>query len=223
MTTCFLNEIGGNVPEVRVGLFVDWNSQIRRVPPAYKVDAVSKGGHALRSVGKAVTKALCSSDPTSTFRVRVRLYHGWTQGFSQTENRRAIAALPEFETPDDIFPSSRVLALGDLEFGDRLLDCLPERLNQGLGIHLPGTFRRKDKNSSGEEKMVDTALSADLLSWAKDEPQSLALVVTEDDDLVPPVFVAESWMKPYGGQVRVMRLAPWSESKGLNLKGLLLQ
>lgn len=208
------------MPEVRVGLFVDWNSQIRRVPSSSSLDATTKGGIALRSVGKAVARTLCTWNKTSTFRVRTRLYHGWTAGFTQTENRRALVALPEFEQPDDIFPSARVLALGDLEFGDRLIDCLPLRLNAGLGIHLPGTLRRRSGDRPAEEKMVDTALASDLLSWARVEPDSVAIVVTEDDDLVPPVFVAEAWMTPHGGSVKMMRLSGRTETKGINMQGL---
>jgi hypothetical protein len=171
-------------------------------------------------MGKAVARELCASDGQATFRVRTRLYHGWTSGITFTENRRAITQLPEYENPDQIFPSARVLALSDIEFGDRLIDALPQRENIGLGIHLPNTLRRQS-GAVQNEKMVDTALAVDLLAWARIEPNSMAIVASTDDDVIPPVFVAEAWMRPFGGTIRVMRPAPRAESKFLRLEGLL--
>ena len=48
---------------------------------------------------------------------------------------------------------------------------------------------------------MDTALAADLLHWARSDPREWALILAEDDDLIPPVFTAESWIKPHGGRV----------------------
>ena len=53
--------------------------------------------------------------------------------------------------------------------------------------------------------MVDTALAADLLERARSDPHEWTLVLSEDDDVVPPVFTAETWMKPYGGCVLIVR------------------
>jgi hypothetical protein len=70
--------------------------------------------------------------------------------------------------------------------------------------------------------MVDTALAADLLTWAKSEPNSIALVFSPDDDAVPPAFVAECWMKPHGGKVFLSRPPNRGQSKYLNLEGLVI-
>lgn len=40
--------------------------------------------------------------------------------------------------------------------------------------------------------MVDTALAADLVVCAYQDPNDWILLVTEDDDLIPPLFTAES-------------------------------
>ena len=53
--------------------------------------------------------------------------------------------------------------------------------------------------------MVDTALAADLLHWARESPTEWALVLAEDDDIVPPVFAAESWIKAHGGRAFIVR------------------
>lgn len=129
--------------------------------------------------------------------------------------------MSEFASPDEIFPSSRVLALSDIGFGDRLIDALPERQNRGLQIHLPNTYRRQRGDTAPSEKMVDTALASDLLSWAKSEPGSIALVLSSDDDAVPPIFVAEAWMKPFGGSVFLVRPTARGDSRFLALEGLL--
>lgn len=210
-----------NRPLRRVGLFLDWNSQILATPPAIENNPIDRCHFALKTVGKKVTKLLCALDEVSVFRVRIRLYHGWTMGTTQTENRRAFCAIPEYLTPDDIFPSARVLALSDIEFGDRLIDALQEREISPWHIHLPNTLRRQRGDSPPVEKMVDTALASDLLTWARYEPKSIALVFSGDDDIVPPVFVAESWMKPLGGLVLLIRPPARASSRYLSLEGLL--
>lgn len=168
-----------------------------------------------------MTRELCKLDVSAIFRVKIRLYYGWTSGATNTPNRIAITKLSEYDNPDSIFASRRVISLSDIEFGDRLIDALPQRENVGLGIHLPNTLRKQGGGREKSEKMVDTALAADLLSWARAEPSSMAIVASSDDDLIPPVFVAEAWMKPFGGIVKILRPAPRAESRYLRLEGLL--
>lgn len=55
------------------------------------------------------------------------------------------------------------------------------------------------------EKAVDTALAADRLHWARTSPTEWALVLSEDDDVVPPVLTAESWIRPHGGRILIIR------------------
>lgn len=220
------SETGGrpsprNSPFRHVGLFVDWNTQILTVPTEFKGDPVGTCRFALLGVGRLATKYLCAAFPNSLFRVRMRLYHGWTAGITQTQNRRAFSGVPEAISPDDIFPSTRVLAAADIEFGDRLLDALQIREQRGSRIHLPNTLRRQQSGQPPIEKMVDTALAADLLSWARSEPDSIAFVFSADDDMVPPVFTAEAWMAPYGGTVRLHRPPGRGESRFLALEGLI--
>ena len=205
----------------RVGLFIDWNTQLSNAPDELRDSVVERNRFAIRAVGKHVTKTLCSLHPTDVYRVDVRLYHGWTTGFTHTINRRAVAALQEFSDPDSIFTSPRVLAGSAVEFGDRLLDALPQREKKGLGIHLPNTCRKQGRDDAMTEKMVDTALAADLLSWARTDPTSTAFVICSDDDIIPPVFTAESWMKPLGGTVLLTRQRSANDGRFLSLEGLL--
>jgi hypothetical protein len=50
--------------------------------------------------------------------------------------------------------------------------------------------------------MVDTALISDLLHHSRFNRADLALVLGDDDDLLPGVFTAEAW----GAKVRVLRV-----------------
>jgi hypothetical protein len=70
--------------------------------------------------------------------------------------------------------------------------------------------------------MVDTALMADLLSFGRTEsanfrrgvlPRSMAIVIGNDDDLLPGSFVAEQWGLP----VKVLRVNRDRESRFLRL------
>lgn len=108
-----------------------------------------------------------------------------------------------------------------MEFGDRLIDALPEREIKPWRIHLPNTLRKQRGDAPPVEKMVDTALGADLLTWARHEPGSIAIVFSGDDDIIPPIFVAESWMKPMGGEIHLVRSRNRAESRYLSLEGLL--
>ena len=69
--------------------------------------------------------------------------------------------------------------------------------------------------------MVDTALAADLLEWAREGQNGWAIVLSEDDDLVPPVFAAEAWTKPHGGRAFIARSRRGDAF--LKLDGLLLE
>jgi hypothetical protein len=42
-----------------------------------------------------------------------------------------------------------------------------------------------------EEKMVDTAIASEFVDLAHREPERWLMLVGEDDDLVPPTYVAE--------------------------------
>ena len=79
---------------------------------------------------------------------------------------------------------------------------------------------------TGRQKLVDTALVADLLTFTRaesssfrrgEEPSSMALVVADDDDLFPGVFAAEVW----GMKVHMLRVTRADENKHTNVEGLI--
>jgi hypothetical protein len=128
--------------------------------------------------------------------------------------------LPDLLDLDALFPSARVSVISDISYGDSLIDGLPHRAYPGTNIHLYNTLRQQDGRRGPQEKMVDTALASDLLSWVRERPEQWAMVVSNDDDLVPPTFVAEAWAVPTGGNVMLIRSRDRCRDKYLQLEGL---
>ena len=207
-----------NARPIAVTAFVDWNSQIHNA----KVDMhepVERARRTLQRTARAVHGMLSREEPTRRFDVVLRLYHGWHRGWEKTENLRAIMetiADPGF--PAD-YSESNVRFRENVQYGHTLLSALSERQHDGHLIHLANTMRRRSKTSPPEEKMVDTAMAADLLQWARESPTGWALVLAEDDDIVPPVFTAEAWIKAHGGRAFIVRLR--RSDAYLKLNGLL--
>ena len=173
-----------------------------------------------RSVGHAL------SAEKLRFRVSFRLYHGWYKGWQATDGFQA-AGQAVRNTDLATLSGGRVDFSSTVDFGHTLLAALPERLHRperqrrSPPIHLPNTLRDQAKGQPPMEKMVDTALAADLLAWARQSPSEWALVLAEDDDVVPPLFTAEAWIKPHGGRALLLRKR--GASQYLKLDGLLRQ
>lgn len=106
-----------------------------------------------------------------------------------------------------------------VEFGDFLLHAATSRIHPKLNCHLPNTVRNRN-GSKIEEKMVDTALAADVVSCAHRDSDNWIIVVTEDDDLVPPVYAAELALS--GKQARVIILQKNARASLLNLENILI-
>lgn len=201
--------------------FVDWQSQILTSGAVRISNPAKRAQKTVDSTVQCVASALRELDSSCHFVVKQRLYHGWHQGITPTENRRAIEGL----NADADFKLQRI---GDvtfslpLEFGDRLLSASPHRLRKrNPQIHLPDTYRTYP-DSEPREKMVDTALAADLLSHARSDPTEWRVVLAEDDDIVPPLFVAEHWSKEKGGRTVLLRKRPY-QNHHIDLTGLLMR
>ena len=68
--------------------------------------------------------------------------------------------------------------------------------------------------------MVDTALVADVVSTAYRETGDWIVVVTEDDDLIPSVYVAEAALLGSGAKVILLRKR--AQASMMNLDDLLV-
>ncbi|WAJ38984.1 hypothetical protein OU800_07090 [Pseudomonas sp. GOM7] len=154
---------------------------------------------------------------------KTRLYHGWHMGTTATRHRIAWENLkPSFRT---IIRGS-ISYLPDIEFGNELL-C------KGNRVPIYNTLRERERKPARkqdpkeyQQKMVDTALVADLLSYSRTEsrnfrrdekPASMAIVIGDDDDLLPGAFVAEAWGLP----IYVYRISRSFDSKHINTDGMI--
>ncbi|MNJ47994.1 hypothetical protein D3C77_431730 [compost metagenome] len=197
---------------IRIVAFVDWNSQLLRNGKGLSQDPVALARHTLKMMACHIAGTLAKHYSDNRFQVFLRLYHGWHKGYEPTPNRKAITkaiAEADFSTlshkPDVIFNP-------EVAYGDYLLSALPERLNKKLQIHLPNTVRDREPRGL-EEKMVDTALASDIIVSAFRDPEDWIMVVSDDDDFIPPLFVAESIMKPM--ESRALLLGSRARSKTL--------
>lgn len=184
-----------------VTAFVDWQTQMHHTS-VHTSSANARAALTLQRTTRIIHRVLKTEAPDTRFSVVLRLYHGWHKGWEPTENLRAIASVRIAEVFSDSSSPDVMFSQG-VRYGHTLLSALPERSHQRTGFHLPNTLRDQE-GASPTEKMVDTALAADLLAWARSDPDEWALVLSDDDDVVPPVLTAESWMRPHGGRVLIV-------------------
>jgi uncharacterized LabA/DUF88 family protein len=167
------------------------------------VDPVGVAELALRQTTRRIARCLADADAAARFRVSLRLYHGWHKGYEPTANRKAAQVAVGRADFATLSQRPSVVFSPVVEFGDRLSSALDRRLHDRLAIHLPNTLRKR--YAEVEEKMVDTALAADVVSTAYREAGDWIVVVTEDDDLIPPVYVAEAALLGSGARVLLLR------------------
>ena len=199
-----------------VTAFVDWQTQMHHT--RVRTSLGDRAELTLQRTTRIINRVLKMESPGTRFSVDLRFYHGWHKGWEPTDNLRAIAGVRSAEVFADNASPDIVFSQG-VRYGHTLLSALPERSHQRTAIHLPNTLRDQE-GSSPTEKMVDTALAADLLAWAHSDPEEWALVLSDDDDIVPPVLTAESWMRPRGGRVLIVS-AQRRRRDFLKLDGLL--
>ena len=180
---------------ISVTAFVDWKAQMHNTR-SNRLQPPECATRTLERTAQNIERVLRRKAPAARFSVAMRLYHGWHKGFERTDNLRAITTAAA---------NRNVRFSPRIEYGHTLLSALPGRLHPSHSIHLPNTLRQQSHGEQPEEKMVDTALAADLLHWARNDAGDWALILAEDDDFIPPVFTAESWIRPFGGRLFIVR------------------
>ncbi len=188
----------------KVTAFIDWNAQLHLARIDKKADPLSVARAVFNKITKRIANCLFSLEPNKRFTVSMRLYHGWHKGYEPTPNRKAVQRVISEADFASISQRANVIFSPEVDFGDRLLAACPERSHSKLAIHLPNTLRAQGKRSL-EEKMVDTALASDVVFSAHQSSSDWILVVAEDDDLIPPLFVAEAMIKTTGSRVVLLR------------------
>lgn len=197
-----------------VHILIDWNSELR----ALKCDLQGHQGEVarrvLRLVCRDVGKLLHKMAEGSALFLHLRAYHGWRRGYEPTPRRSGLEEARRFFSPNDpedrglaAYSPNQVQVVRTLEFGDKLLGARDERLC-GNGVngdhHLPFTLQ-EDATGTPTEKMVDTALVADLIHLASEDDGSWIIVVGQDADLVPGILAADGLM--HGTDRRVIFFA----------------
>ena len=210
-----------------VTAFVDWTAQIRNAGATNITYPKKRAITTLENISKVIFKTLgvYSNNTSLRFRVDIRLYHGWHRGLNPTVNR--IALMEIGNSPDFSFSrNTRDIHINpQLGFGETLLNALPHRLVQqsrklAPKINLPDTLRQPVRpGEPPREKMVDTSLACDILTHARTDAKDWRIILAEDDDLVPALFVAEAWSKSHGGRTILIRRR--KENRYLSLDGLL--
>jgi hypothetical protein len=191
-------------PRQDVIVFVDWNSQIGNGGQLAEVRPLQRAQAVAEYVAKSVAACVSPRTERILYRVAVRLYYGWYKGLTATDARVSLQRHLE----DGILPVAVNNVTFDWSnmFGDNMLDAYSHRLHRKLRIHLPDTLRIDlDTGQREREKMVDTAMACDILFSARSDPSCLRIVMSEDDDIVPPIFMAERWAKDKGGKTILLR------------------
>ncbi|WP_157374660.1 hypothetical protein [Burkholderia ubonensis] len=187
-----------------VSAFIDWNSQLLLCGVNIKENPQVAARLTFEKTARKITTCLCKLAPGQQFQIGLRLYHGWHKGFEPSPNLKAIRQIISETDFAALSTKPNVVFLPDVGFGDCLISALPMRIHEKLAIHLPNTLRRERNGTGFEEKMVDTALASDIIVTAYQEPENWILVLAEDDDLVPPLFVAEAVVKREGSRVLLL-------------------
>jgi hypothetical protein len=203
---------------VSVAAFVDWNAQLLLAGRDATTDPEGAAEVAFRQTTRRIARCLGDIAPSRRFRVAMRLYHGWHKGYEPTANRKAAQVVVGRTDFAALSQRPNVVFSPNVGFGDRLTSALDRRLHPRLAIHLPNTLRKRYEEA--EEKMVDTALAADLVSTAYREAGDWIVVVTEDDDLIPSVYVAEAAL--VGSDAKVVLLRKRAQASMMSLDDLLV-
>lgn len=176
-------------------LFIDWDSARRcswldkRL--AMRVSRQGAGAQlqaVLEAAGAAIGRAV-----DGRVSVNCRVYHGWHRGLSSTSDYRELAAV----TPASVVVSKVHLRPPVLA---EALAC------GGWFSDLRDTLRRRE-DGLDQQKMIDTALSVDLLHVVRvslTTANTWFFVLSEDDDMLPAVVTADAWT----ARCRIIRLRP---------------
>ena len=186
--------------ETAIG-FVDWNTAVVASGAARRKRPDAVAATALEHVERVVSDYLGSASGPR-HRVRLRLYAGWHAGTTRTDYFHGIDGIRR-KHASKVRTYGRVAFLGGddgIQFGARLACASDRRLVRKHGVHLLDTLRRRG-DEPATEKMVDTALVADLLGLAMRKQADHYVVVSDDDDMLPGLFAAEA----AGARVRMLR------------------
>ncbi len=208
---------------ITANLFIDWDSASRVTTIRPKKDMplaarLSCTRQAYAELQERIISKLAEIEPKSPIKIlKTRIYHGWHSGTTPSADK---VVWDQLRSQLKAVSRNRISYLPDIEFGNELI-C------RGGRSPIYDTLRADRSNpGASSQKMVDTALVSDLLSFCRSEsssfrrnerPTTLAIVVGDDDDLLPGVFVAEAWGLP----TYVFRITREHDNRHLSTDGII--
>ena len=174
--------------------FIDWHTAVIASGAAIRSQRPELiAQKALAHVESLLSDYLCSSRAGSKFRVRLRLYAGWHSGRTPTKYLQGISkVIRGYASKTRSYGDNSVIFEAGhegLQLGNRLA-VVSGRVAPRHGVHFLDTLRHRD--GAPHEKMADTALAVDLLGLAGRRAADQYIVVSDDDDMLPGLFAAES-------------------------------
>jgi hypothetical protein len=172
--------MSGEIIPVRI--LVDWNNVQARILPEFHRNPSRFVPEIVLKVQQEVAALLFRVDAAAKFRVALRIYYGWHSKRDPTPARR----LFERHQFDQSFARrfGNVSFSRGFEFGNELC-CYEE------SFPLYDTYR--GKGQKGGQKMVDTAITCDLLHLGRFFPSLIGIVISDDDDFMPAVITCRRW------------------------------
>jgi hypothetical protein len=165
----------------RVTALVDWDTARRlvpcRTPNTRHIEAV------IDRLQTGISNYIRHLDGRANYRVYWRVYHGWHQGRTKTQDRVLFDA---FLTTASARTLRNISFSSDFELSGTL-SCGSTR------SPIVDTLRMDGLTRQTKQKMVDTLLVCDLLHLARTRENALLVVIANDDDFVPALHTAEAW------------------------------
>jgi hypothetical protein len=165
----------------RVTALVDWDTA-RRLEPKIGHDQ-RRLDNIFSKLRTAIAHYISSKDTKNYYRVNWRMYHGWHQGKTKTDDRRLLDSFSLNVRSHNI----RSVSFSS-DFGYSDTPCCPT-----IRAPIFDTLRRDADTKLYRQKMVDTILVCDLLHLIRCKDSHLYILIASDDDFLPALFVAETW------------------------------
>lgn len=176
-------------------ILVDWHNLQARIDEEFNKDPRRKIKPLVLRIQQQTAKVLTKSGGGKRFRASIRIYYGWHVKREATPFRR------EFERYRFDQDFARTIGLvsftAGYEFGNEL-SCYDDPMP------LYDTYRGGGQDEG--QKMVDTAITCDLLHQVRTHPDMYGIVISDDDDYLPAIITARHWSPKSGGRSVLLRV-----------------
>lgn len=207
----------GTTRIIQVTAFIDWDTARRcGVKTKRPTNSSKRWKDSIEFLQNSIAEVLSNKFSDDRCRVTLRFYHGWYTGKSKTSDRTAFELEVASCQQNSLFLNKtikRTSFVPEITYCDFLLSDIDKE------YRLYDTLRRREDGRE-EQKMIDTAISCDVLEFIRPSPDGrLALIVGADDDLLPALFTATTWKR----KVFMLRLAREYDNKHLNTTHLIVR